>query len=173
MSLEILPREPIVILGDVKDMNGNQLRGPWFALQMALSNSFSETVHVDRLKFSVVHWVNGIKQPAIVRTFSPEDFDYEAKCGGVRVPFFYIDFGKFAPGQTERLHLTNRGNPIPEECGGQDAADRTPIFYIGDLPRLGTGARYEYEVSGIVSGWFEVAGKPTTRFQKVINFKTK
>lgn len=162
----VLPKEPIVILGDVKDSNGNEIRGPWFSFRLAMSNDDgADSITVVNVEITVTA-TDKTGMPEI-KTFSlsPSDFNHSYKSNDDEIQCKYFSFGTFAKGVKEQ--------PFTLTMGSDANCTVIPMFYLGGFAKKTTGAQYRYKVKARPLGWFGPFDDPKDRYDMSFTFNTK
>ena len=163
-EFEVLPKEPIVILGKTKDDKDNDIEGPWFGFRLKVSNSDSEEA-ITIVAVSLDIMVPGETSPRNV-TFAASDFNRTVALDAdtsVECKYFYFDS---IPSKTKDQILSLGGSdPV---CGG-----KVPYFLVGNLGLKDVGATYRFTVRARPMGWFGDGNNPTDRFDMKFSFATK
>jgi hypothetical protein len=164
VDIAVAPSSPIVIDADL-NLQKSVIRAPWFATSINLTNNSDEPVTVMEVQYKVTD-ANSPKFPRII-SVSPSIYNFTEACsGGGTQKVNFTDFGVYEPGQTSLLTLTYRG-VLGTGCPSVPLLN--PNIYASDAAVEG---EHELNVEMHLIGWFGTLSEPTTRFEKVINFKT-
>jgi hypothetical protein len=166
-TFEVLPDEPIVILGDTLDQNGNSIKGPWFQFRVAMTNNdTSSKITVVALELTITSEDNTGSIKSTDVSFSPTTFNHSISDGGTgTIDCKYTDFGEFSPGVPKGFLLLD---PLqPGKC------DAIPVFMIGGGTSGISGHNFRYRVKARPLGWFGPYATPEDRFDTFFNFSTK
>lgn len=167
-DITIVPGEPIVINADAV-IGTKSVKAPWFSMRFRVSNRSSEPITIVAFKLKIQGLdENGAfasKESSLVASSEPIVISSTVTCT-------FNHFGVFNPGEIDQE--LRPGGASTTDCSTLNDVPRDLLVYFGDAPKgIKGGNNFRYQVRMEVVGWFGTYTLPTSRFNKIVEFRTQ
>lgn len=158
ITIEIDPDQPIVLTADTETH-----KAPWFDFRVKITNGSDASLKIVAVS-AELELSDGTGVQRAERAWSADEED--ARQSDETRVCTYVDFGTFAPGDSDYLSAANTS-------GVAACPEVSPIFNFDKAPESPSMTSYRYRVKAIPHGWFINSDGTLDRFTRFKFFSTR